>query len=59
MKMNLLTGAALAAVLATATGANAQTAPVNGWYGGVDGGWHFLDAKGGISTTSSNNAPDG
>jgi outer membrane protein OmpA-like peptidoglycan-associated protein len=58
MKTKLMAGAALAAVFAAATGAHAQ-APINGWYGGIDGGWHQLDARGGISTTSSNNAPDG
>ena len=58
MKTKLMAGAALIAVVAAATGAHAQ-APINGWYGAIDGGWHFLDAHGGISTTSSNNAADG
>ncbi|MHB8284188.1 MAG: OmpA family protein [Caulobacteraceae bacterium] len=58
MKTKLMAGAALAAALGAASGAHAQ-APINGWYGAVDGGWHFLDAHGGISTTSSNNAADG
>ena len=48
MKTRLMAGAALAAVFAVATGAQAQTAPINGWYGAIDGGWHDLDSHGGI-----------
>ncbi|MGC1303961.1 MAG: outer membrane beta-barrel protein, partial [Caulobacteraceae bacterium] len=69
MKTTLLAGAALAAVLAATGGAQAQpfdflnmgattAPPPNGFYLGVDGGWHELN-NGGIGTSSSNNAPDG
>ena len=40
MRIKLLAGAALAAVLA-ASGASAAE---NGWYGAVDIGWHVTDS---------------
>ncbi|ENZ83384.1 hypothetical protein OR37_00684 [Caulobacter vibrioides OR37] len=52
MKLNLLAGAALAAVFA-ASGVSAQE---TGWYGAVDLGYHWPQA---IKSESEVNAPDG
>ncbi|HWT50886.1 MAG TPA: outer membrane protein, partial [Caulobacter sp.] len=52
MKLNLLAGAALAAVFA-ASGVSAQE---TGWYGAVDLGYHWPQS---IKTESDGNAPDG
>ena len=52
MKLNLLAGAALAAVFA-ASGVSAQE---TGWYGAVDLGYHWPQ---GVKTTSDRTVPDG
>ena len=52
MKLNLLAGAALAAVFA-ASGVSAQE---TGWYGAVDLGYHWPQS---VKTESDQNAPDG
>uniref|UniRef100_UPI00262FE935 outer membrane protein n=1 Tax=uncultured Caulobacter sp. TaxID=158749 RepID=UPI00262FE935 len=52
MKLNLLAGAALAAVFA-ASGVSAQE---TGWYGAVDLGYHWPQS---LKTESDGNAPDG